>query len=647
MICLENNSKMRRGHGRQSRGGGGGGRQRPRVALLDLPPPSASGGAVGAESSTSESTVISGRTANSIGIESTASASVASLASVDSQMTARISNTATTGSSSTAHPRAQGETMTARSRGRVGGASSSRRQRGGTLPLLSEQSPERRRSSTLSEAVVVAEVMAELEAELDAEENASRQKEMQAGKKPLETHTAADSSDEEFDVHEGPASNNTSSALPRAHLSQSKESKLPAAGDRLQEGGMNEISLTRSTKDRTYQPSDNADGDHIVSSPSSPLTLDREQHDENSHDGYDTASQGSHLSLEPPFELTGNETGSVTSATRSDSLTEGKHSKSSKMPNQTDVVNKDVEAAEALFRMGLMEMESGNLGAARHCLEQSLLINQATFGLDHPTVGDIQHTLGLVQLKYGQYETACITLWEAQRIRKLNLDLVGAADSMQEIGNVHCAGGRMELALDCYGECLRVRRTELGDHHLKVAFAYVDIGNVEGDLGRKEDACDHFKNALTILKLNSMNDPEKNDGKIHDKICLLLENMSKLELEIGAIDHALEHLQEFVETRRSRNQTGDSNYVEALLNVAKMSMEHGDDATAYDSSVEAMEVYEANRLDDSGHAELGRRVKETFQEVVGESGSNSTSLFQRFGVGLGSLADEQLNGAGK
>ena len=120
--------------------------------------------------------------------------------------------------------------------------------------------------------------------------------------------------------------------------------------------------------------------------------------------------------------------------------------------------------------------------------------------------------------------------------------------------------------------------------------------------------------------------------------------MSKLELEIGAIDHALEHLQEFVETRRSRNQTGDSAYVEALLNVAKMSMEHGDDATAYDASVEAMEVYEANRLDDAGHAGLGRRVKETFGEVVGESGP---SLFQRFGVGLGSLADEQLHGAGK
>ena len=121
--------------------------------------------------------------------------------------------------------------------------------------------------------------------------------------------------------------------------------------------------------------------------------------------------------------------------------------------------------------------------------------------------------------------------------------------------------------------------------------------------------------------------------------------MSKLELEIGDFDHALAHLQEFIETRRNRNQTSDSVYVEALLNVAKMSMEHGDDATAYDASLEAMEVFEANRLG-ADNVRLGQKTKETFREVVGESG-NSPSLFQRFGVGLESLADEQIRNVGK
>ena len=159
-----------------------------------------------------------------------------------------------------------------------------------------------------------------------------------------------------------------------------------------------------------------------------------------------------------------------------------------------DVADKDVEAAAALFQMGQMEMTNGNFEAAARCLEQALIMNQTTLGMDHPIVGDVQHSLGLVQIEYGKYETACMTLWEAQRIRKLNTDLVGAADSLQEIGKVHRQGGRTELALDCYGECLRVRRAELGDDNLKVADAYCDLGHTEGDLGRNTDALQHFKN---------------------------------------------------------------------------------------------------------------------------------------------------------
>ena len=162
-------------------------------------------------------------------------------------------------------------------------------------------------------------------------------------------------------------------------------------------------------------------------------------------------------------------------------------------------VHEDVEAAAALLQMGQLEMTNGNFEAAARCLDRALVMNQTHLGMDHPLVGDIQHSLGLVQIEYGKYETAAMTLWEAQRIRKLNNDLVGAADSLQQIGKVHRQGGRVELALDCCGECLRVRRAELGDDHLKVANAYCDLGHIEGDLGRNTDALQHFKNGEFLL----------------------------------------------------------------------------------------------------------------------------------------------------
>lgn len=117
--------------------------------------------------------------------------------------------------------------------------------------------------------------------------------------------------------------------------------------------------------------------------------------------------------------------------------------------------------------------------------------------------------------------------------------------------------------------------------------------------------------------------------------------MSKMELKFGDADHALAHLQEFIETRRLINQTGDIVYIEALLKVAKISMEHGDDTTAYDASIEALEVFEVNRprYQNEGHGRLGQEAKETIREILGKSGNNQ-SLFKRFGAGIGSLADE-------
>ena len=478
---------MPRVHGRQAHGHG---RLR-HVDILDLPPLNPSGRALGNESSSVS--VASGRTLDSMGIESTAS--VASFASIDSQLTAKISNTTTTGSANirsrsslTTHTQNPART-TARSRAEVPTRGVDSRHKGKPPLSLSRALPDtqQRPFSASPEDVVVAAVMAELEAELVAEENASRQEQSKQvrGTKPVEILHS------DPDVCEGPDSNDSSSlAFPIPSISQLKDSKEPAREFH------EESSMPTPTIEEAYQEAHDEE-EHAIASSSRYVTRNHEVHPENDHDDSDGCENGSRDSgLDTRLDNVARR-GAGSELVSKDSETRSEESRRSRMPNEAKIMNKDVEAAEALFKMGLMEMESGNLGAAGHCLEQSLIMNQSTLGLDHPMVGDIQHTLGLVQIEYGKYETACMTLWDAQRIRKLNLDLVGAADSLQEIGKVHLAGGRTELALDCFGECLRVRRAELGDHDLKVAFTYIDLGNVESDLGRKEDACDHFKNGKT------------------------------------------------------------------------------------------------------------------------------------------------------
>lgn len=153
--------------------------------------------------------------------------------------------------------------------------------------------------------------------------------------------------------------------------------------------------------------------------------------------------------------------------------------------------------------------------------------------------------------------------------------------------------------------------------------------------------------ALTILKLNSMNDSGL-DGrgqlKHGDQICHLLQKMSKMELDFGDVDHALAHLQEFVETRRLIGRTSDVAYVEALVNVGRISKDHnGDEETAYDVLVEALEVFDASRLGEinyGSHARLGQEARDLLRELGGSAGTSQKSIFKRFGVGFDSLSDE-------
>ena len=156
--------------------------------------------------------------------------------------------------------------------------------------------------------------------------------------------------------------------------------------------------------------------------------------------------------------------------------------------------------------------------------------------------------------------------------------------------------------------------------------------------------------ALTILKLNSMNESASGlDGgqmKHGDQICHLLQKMSKMELDFGDVDHALAHLQEFVETRRLIGRASDVAYVEALVNVGRISKDHdGDEGTAYDVVVEALEVFDANRLGEinyGSHAWLGQEARDLLKELGGSAGTSQKSIFKRFGVGFDSLSDERI-----
>lgn len=153
----------------------------------------------------------------------------------------------------------------------------------------------------------------------------------------------------------------------------------------------------------------------------------------------------------------------------------------------------DLAVAETYYSMGFTLQNNGALDRALQCLEESLSIRKFQLGDDAKEVGDTLNMMGFLQAKRGELDDALSLLWDALRIRKLQDDHIKVSETLNNIGNVHREKQEFDLSLECYEECARIRRAELGDSSEKVADALIAIGNVQSDMDFTEDAMDSYK----------------------------------------------------------------------------------------------------------------------------------------------------------
>jgi tetratricopeptide (TPR) repeat protein len=155
---------------------------------------------------------------------------------------------------------------------------------------------------------------------------------------------------------------------------------------------------------------------------------------------------------------------------------------------QTQLGPDDLAVAETLYSMGFCLQNKEASERALQCFEEALSIRQYQLGDDAKEVGDTLNMMGFLQAQRGELDEALSLLWDALRIRKLLNDRIKVSETLKNIGNVHREKQEYELAIECYEECLRIRRSELGDDHEKVADALIAIGNVQSDVGNSDDA---------------------------------------------------------------------------------------------------------------------------------------------------------------
>lgn len=161
----------------------------------------------------------------------------------------------------------------------------------------------------------------------------------------------------------------------------------------------------------------------------------------------------------------------------------------------------DLAVAETLYSMGFTLQNNGSFDRALDLLEESLNIRRFQLGEDAKEVGDTLNMIGFIQVKRGELDDSLSMLWDALRIRKLQDDHIKVSETLKNIGNVHREKQELDLAVECYEECLRIRREKLGDEHEKVADALIALGNVRSDMDESEEAMYCYKEGMCQLRV--------------------------------------------------------------------------------------------------------------------------------------------------
>eukprot|EP00536_Pseudo-nitzschia_multiseries_P008540 jgi/Psemu1/198330/e_gw1.217.66.1 len=251
----------------------------------------------------------------------------------------------------------------------------------------------------------------------------------------------------------------------------------------------------------------------------------------------------------------------------------------------------DIAVAETLYSMGYTLHNNDEPERALVCFVEALSIRRYQLGNDSKEVGDTLNMMGFLKAKSGERDDALTLLWEALQIRKFQQDHVKVSETLKNIGNVHKEKEELQLAIDCYKECLRIRKTELGPKHEKVADTLIAMGNIQSDMKKMKEAMKSYQEALKIRTFVF--------GEHDERVATVLQFMGTMEFRAENYDNAKDLLIEFIRIRRDNNAKNDGDYVNVLFTIGNIHKMEGEEAEAKSCWNEAYQVFQELGLNET------------------------------------------------
>ena len=186
--------------------------------------------------------------------------------------------------------------------------------------------------------------------------------------------------------------------------------------------------------------------------------------------------------------------------------------------------------------MGAYHQGQGEAFAAMSCYDKALRSykTKSTGAQGSLKMSQTLHNIGVIYCERGELDIALNCFEESLRIRRSQLgdrDRT-VADVQCWIGKVYREKGEYELALEQFQKAFETKEALLGPDSLDTAETLVNIGIIYDDMEAYEDSLDCYRKSLEIRRAHL--------GHCHEDVCEVLSCMANVYRAAGNIDNGLE-----------------------------------------------------------------------------------------------------------
>jgi serine/threonine protein kinase/tetratricopeptide (TPR) repeat protein len=239
------------------------------------------------------------------------------------------------------------------------------------------------------------------------------------------------------------------------------------------------------------------------------------------------------------------------------------------------VLKADPQSAEALWKMGAVEIMSDNPQGSLDYLNRGLTLS-IRLGNDEKKAVILQAT-GIAYRLMNKPEEALRNYQEALAIERRIGFKRGVAASLNEMAQVYSLLGKPDAALASFNEAIQVRR-EIGAKK-EVGDTLIDLANFYEDRGQHDQALKMFTESLQIQR--------DSGDETYQALCL--NNIGTVYLTNAQYDDALTYFQQALQLREKLKVPGE--IAETVFNLGQANAKLGQYDQALSQYLRALDLY--------------------------------------------------------